>query len=102
MGQAFCEAASKAGPRTRTCRVLGFTGWRACVAQHIPQYCEVFRGDQDVDAVLLDAVRSEVSEPVFQHIQQETTRLLSSNDACEEEEEEPTDDASCDQMVVGP
>lgn len=98
--QAFCAAAATAAPRTRSCRVLGFTGWRACTGSDA---CEVFRGDRDIDAVLLEAVRGELSQPVLAHIKEETTRLLSSNDLCEEDSAEPSNEAaSCDTMVVGP
>lgn len=92
----FCEAAASAIPRARTCRVLGFTGWRVCVGIE----CEIFRGDAHVDEVLLDAVQSELSKEALLHIKEESVRLLSSNDACEDDLEVAV--SSLCERVVGP
>jgi len=78
----FCQAAAVTGPSVPTCRVLGFTGWNVCTDAG----CQVFRGDVDIDTVLLEAVQTEITAEVFSHIVEETTRLLSSNDACESDD----------------
>lgn len=94
--QSLCEAAANDFPVAKTCRVLGFTGWKVCTDSD----CKTFRGDAVIDEMLLKAIEGEVSSAVLTHIQEETERLLSSNDACEDDEE-PTSEASCDK-VVGP
>jgi len=95
--KAFCEAVASASPLAPTCRVLGFTGWRVCNERK----CQIFRGDAAIDEILLSAVRSELTRPVLTHIEEETTRLLSSNDACEDEVE-MNSTSSCGTAIVGP
>lgn len=96
--QVFCDAAAQATAPVRTCRVLGFTGWRVCSENK----CQIFRGDAAIDAVLLDAVQNELSEAVLAHIQEETARLLSSNDDCDDDFVEVNSTASCQGPIVGP
>lgn len=93
----LCKELQSAPETVRTCRVLGFTGWRICDNSG----CVTSRGQAAVDELLLQAGAESLPVAVLSHVKEEATRLLSANDDCQEPVA-PSVNADCSGPVVGP
>jgi len=81
-----------------TCRVLGFTGWNICDAQG----CKIYRGDLGLDEKLISSLTGLVTDEVFDHIKEETTRLRLGEDNCTDPHQDFMPQVDCTGPVIGP